>query len=308
MSVGGWAAWAAAELGTNRRLPGGQDFYAIARTIEEHEIDGLLVIGGWAAIRRPPCLPSASLPGLQHPHHLPAGDHQQQPPGLGCRVGADTALNSIVDAVDKIKQSAVASRRCFVVEVMGRHCGYLALMSGLATGAERVYLHEEGVTLVRPQGRSRPPGPRLPPGKRLGPVIRNEYANPLHDAVHGRPVRAGGQGLFDVRQAILGHLQQGGNPTPFDRILATRLAAHSMDWLPRDQIDSRATGGAVIGMHEGGSGVRCATRRISPTGITGVRWHSGGPACIPSSTCLAAGSQRARPRPTSVDRLKRAHR
>ena len=59
----------------------------------------------------------------------------------------NTALNNIMDAVDKIKQSAVAYGRCFLVEVMGGACGYLALMSGLATGAERVYLPEEGVTL-----------------------------------------------------------------------------------------------------------------------------------------------------------------
>src|SRR5581483_8764759 len=62
-------------------------------------------------------------------------------------IGADTALNNIVWAVDRIKQAAIAQRRCYIVEVMGRYCGYLALMSGLATGAERVYLHEEGVRL-----------------------------------------------------------------------------------------------------------------------------------------------------------------
>ena len=70
-------------------------------------------------------------------------------PAAEFSIGADTALNSITEVVDKIKQSAVASNRVFVVEVMGRYCGYLALMSALATGAERVYLHEEGVT---PQG------------------------------------------------------------------------------------------------------------------------------------------------------------
>ena len=69
-------------------------------------------------------------------------------PGSDLSIGADTALNNIVEAVDKIKDSAVAQRRCFVVEVMGRKCGYLALMSGLATGAERVYLNEVGVTLA----------------------------------------------------------------------------------------------------------------------------------------------------------------
>ena len=68
-------------------------------------------------------------------------------PGTELSIGSDTALNSIVSDVDKIQQSAVASRRVFVVEVMGRDCGYLALISGLATGAERVYLPEEGITL-----------------------------------------------------------------------------------------------------------------------------------------------------------------
>ena len=72
-------------------------------------------------------------------------------PGSDLSIGADTALNSITTDVDKIKQSAVAPHRCFVVEVMGRDCGYLALMGGLATGAERVYLPEEGITLDRLQ-------------------------------------------------------------------------------------------------------------------------------------------------------------
>jgi 6-phosphofructokinase 1 len=62
-------------------------------------------------------------------------------------IGADTALNSIIDNLDKIKESAVSTHRCFVVETMGRDCGYLALMSGLATGAERLYLPEEGMHL-----------------------------------------------------------------------------------------------------------------------------------------------------------------
>ena len=73
-------------------------------------------------------------------------------PASDLSIGTDTALNSIVTDVDKIKQSAVASQRCFVVEVMGRDCGFLALMGGMATGAERVYLPEEGITLERLSG------------------------------------------------------------------------------------------------------------------------------------------------------------
>ena len=72
-------------------------------------------------------------------------------PASDLSIGSDSALNSIVTDVDKIKDSAVALHRCFIVEVMGHDCGYLALMAGLATGAEQVYLPEEGISLARLQ-------------------------------------------------------------------------------------------------------------------------------------------------------------
>jgi 6-phosphofructokinase 1 len=80
----------------------------------------------------------------------------------------------------------------------------------------------------------------------------NEKASPMYTSDFlCRLFEQESQGLFDAREVVLGQTQQGGTPSPFDRILATRLAAHSMDWL-RDQIDSARTGRAVIGMHEGG--------------------------------------------------------
>ena len=68
-------------------------------------------------------------------------------PSSELSVGADSALNLIVDSIDRVRQAGTASRRCFVVETMGGYCGYLALMGGLSGGAVRVYLHEEGITL-----------------------------------------------------------------------------------------------------------------------------------------------------------------
>lgn len=100
-------------------------------------------------------------------------------PGTELTVGSDTALNSIVADVDKIRQSAVASQRVFVVEVMGRDCGYLALMSGLATGAERVYLPEEGITPDDLTSDVRKLAEGFRSGKRLGVVIRSENADPV---------------------------------------------------------------------------------------------------------------------------------
>jgi 6-phosphofructokinase 1 len=101
-------------------------------------------------------------------------------PGAELSIGADTALNNIVSAVDKIKQSAVASRRVFVVEVMGRNCGYLALMSALATGAERVYIGEEGIRSSDLIEDVKQLAAGFSKGKRLGLVIRNESANKVY--------------------------------------------------------------------------------------------------------------------------------
>jgi 6-phosphofructokinase 1 len=253
MSVAGWALRGGSELGTNRRTPKGRDFYAIARCLEEHGVQGLLIIGGWSAYevayqlyRERTNFPAFHIPIIC----LPASINNHLP-GSELSIGCDTALNNIVGAVDKIKQSAVASRRCFVVEVMGRHCGYLALMSGLATGAERVYLHEEGVTLADLQADLAQLREGFQKGKRLGLMIRNENVNPVYStgfmvSLFGEEARD----LFDVRQAILGHLQQGGDPSPFDRIQATRLAAGCIDFLA-EEAGKASPAGAFIGLQAG---------------------------------------------------------
>jgi len=151
----------------------------------------------------------------------------------------------------------VAFNRCFIVEVMGRYCGYLALMSAIATGAERVYLHEEGITLrdleldieLLKQG--------FQQGKRLGLMIRNETANSLYTTSFIAALFDEESGdLFEVRQSILGHLQQGGNPSSFDRILAARLAWEAVRGIEemalRHQAKSYAEVGAVcLGIQEG---------------------------------------------------------
>jgi len=171
--------------------------------------------------------------------------------GSEISIGSDSALNSIVWAVDKIKQSAVASKRCFVVEVMGRKCGYLALLGGLATGAERVYIHEEGVTLADLQRDLTAMAEGFRQGKRLGLVVRAAEANPLYTTpfMYALFEEEGGD-LFDVRQAILGHLQQGGDPSPYDRILATRFAAECVEYLVREA-QSSTPEAAFIGVQEG---------------------------------------------------------
>ncbi len=237
MSVEDWTAIGGAELGTTRKIPTGAELYAIARNIEELEIGALLVIGGsegYQAVLRLTqerhTFPAFNIPMIC----LPATINNDLP-GSELSVGADTALNGIVEVVDKIKQSAVASRRCFVVEVMGRYCGYLALMSGMATGAERVYMHEEGVRLIDLQNDLDHLIAGFQQGKRLGLVIRNEKTHPIYTTAFMAELFAvEGKGYFEVRHAILGHLQQGGNPTPFDRIQATRMATACVEYLIRE--------------------------------------------------------------------------
>jgi 6-phosphofructokinase 1 len=253
MSVSGWASRGGSVLGTTRRVPKGRDLYSIARVIEDHHIDALLMIGGWTAyeaafnmLSNRPNFPSFNIPLMCMPASI-----NNNLPGSEFSIGADTALNSIVDAVDKIKQSAVATRRCFVVEVMGHYCGYLALMSGMATGAERVYLHEEGVKLRDLQIDVEKLLSGFQSGKRLGLMIRNEYANPVYSTAFICSLfeEEGGE-VFDVRPAILGHLQQGGDPSPFDRIQATRLASMCLENLI-EQCDQGGCESAFIGVQNG---------------------------------------------------------
>jgi 6-phosphofructokinase 1 len=253
MSVSGWASRGGSVLGTTRHIPSGRDLYAIARVIEDQKIDALLMIGGWNAYESShtllvnrPNFPSFNIPMIC----LPASINNNLP-GSEFSIGADTALNSIVDSVDKIKQSAVATRRCFVVEVMGHYCGYLALMGGMATGAERVYMHEEGIKLRDLQEDVEKLLAGFQSGKRLGLMIRNEDANPVYTTNFICSLfEEEGQDVFDVRPAILGHLQQGGDPSPFDRIQATRLARMCIEYLI-DQCDRGGDNSAFIGMQNG---------------------------------------------------------
>jgi 6-phosphofructokinase 1 len=253
MSVSSWVSRGGAELGTSRFMPDGDDQLKIADQIGANSIDGILMIGGWAGYQAAHRLHqgAAENVALGLPIVCVPASINNDLPGSELSVGADTALNSIVRDVDKIKQSAVASQRAFVVEVMGHDCGYLALMSGLATGAERVYLPEEGITLADLQGDVEALRTGFEGGKRLGLVIRSEHADEVYTTPFIKALfeREGGD-LFDVRGAILGHVQQGGNPSPFDRIQATRLASASVRRLIEEASSDRPSS-TVIGLRHG---------------------------------------------------------
>ncbi len=228
MDVEEWAALGGCELGTNRKVPINRDYYEIVKNLESNNIHAMLIIGGitgfetaHAFLEKRNEFPAFDIPIVC----LPASINNNLP-GTNFSVGSDTALNTIIEAVDKIKESAVANKRVFVVEVMGRYCGYLAMLSGLATGAERVYLHENGMTLQDLQNDVNMFKKAFTDGKRMGLVLKSEYANSIYTTpfISALYEEDGGE-IFDVRQSILGHVQQGGNPSPYDRAIATRLAA-----------------------------------------------------------------------------------
>jgi 6-phosphofructokinase 1 len=253
MSMAGWASRGGSELGTSRHIPKASDLYNIARNIEIHNIEALLIIGGWNAYEAAYQLfgERSNFPAYNIPMVCLPASINNSLPGSELSIGADTALNSIVSAVDKIKQSAVATRRCFVVEVMGHWCGYLALMGGLATGAERVYINEEGVTLKDLQDDVDLLSRGFQAGKRLGLMIRNEFANDIYTTGFMCALfEEEGRDLFDVRPAILGHLQQGGDPSPFDRIQATRLGRLCLEYLI-EACEVGADPNAFIGLQSG---------------------------------------------------------
>ena len=251
--VEGWTGIGGAELGINRRVPTMRDLYAIGRGLERHHIDGLLIIGGWDAFNAAHTMQGERerYPAFQIPMIMLPATIDNDIPNSELSVGADSALNLIVDSIDRIRQSGAAARRCFVVEVMGGYCGYLAVMGGLSGGAVRTYLHEEGISLKQLASDIDRMVGSFRVGQRLFLVVRNERASEMYTSdFMCRLFEQESEGLFDARAAVLGHIQQGGNPTPFDRILATRLASHSIDYLS-DQIETGKSQSAVIGLYEG---------------------------------------------------------
>jgi 6-phosphofructokinase 1 len=138
--------------------------------------------------------------------------------GTDYTIGCDTAANTIVDAIDRLRDTASSHERTFLVETMGRKCGWLALQAGLATGADIVLIPEIGTTLEEVAARVRR---RQSNGKGHTIIVVAEGYGSAIDI--GRALRDA-LGV-ELRVSVLGHIQRGGAPTAFDRVLASRLGA-----------------------------------------------------------------------------------
>ena len=248
--VEGWSGSGGAELGLRRVVPTMEDLYKIARSLEDNRIDALLVIGGWNAYQSAHLMyeERERYPAFQIPIVVVPTSIDNNLPGTELSVGADSALNVNVSAIDKIKMSGSATTRAFVVETMGRFCGFQALMSGLAGGAERVYLNEEGIELNSLAADVNWLQQSFAAGRRFFLAVRNERASDSYTTEFISQLLDGAsRGAYDVRTHIIGHVQQGAEPTPADRLLATRVVSRSLYQIA-DALASEQGGGWYVGL------------------------------------------------------------
>ncbi|KAI9010016.1 6-phosphofructokinase [Phycomyces nitens] len=242
IGVDGWISHGGSELGTNRAVPGEDvDMGMVAYQLQKFNIQALMIVGGFEAFSALIKLEEAreKYPSLCIPIGLIPATVSNNVPGTDFSLGSDTSLNAIVNACDSIMQSARSSRRrVFVVEVQGGKSGYLAVEGGLATGANTVYIPEEGIKLERLQSDVRHLMALYlddDADKSEGRIIlRNEKASKTYTTdVISNILKDEGRGLFDSRTAVLGHIQQGNTPSPLDRIHATRLAMRCVDFIEK---------------------------------------------------------------------------
>jgi len=191
------------------------------RRLAEHGIEGVIVIGGDGSLRGALALHRLGIPVIGIPASI---DNDIW--GTDTSIGVDTALNTILDAVDRLRDTATSHSRAFVVEVMGRDCGYLAVMAGILGGAEIVVTPENGVSMGEIAVALESAYMR---GKSHAIAILAEGA-PYQGPELARFLSKQHSG-FEIRLTILGHTQRGGSPTAFDRLLATRMGVYAVELL-----------------------------------------------------------------------------
>ncbi|XP_026293410.1 ATP-dependent 6-phosphofructokinase isoform X1 [Frankliniella occidentalis] len=232
--VTGWVGQGGAMLGTKRTLPGAR-MPQIAARLKEFKIQGLLIIGGFEAYQAGLQLTEnrSKHPEFCIPIVIIPSTISNNVPGTEFSLGCDTALNEITEICDRIRQSAQGTkRRVFIIETMGGYCGYLATVAGLAGGADAAYIYEEKFSIKDLQQDVYHMASKMAEGVQRGLILRNEKCNENYNTDFiFRLYSEEGKGLFSARMNVLGHMQQGGSPTPFDRNMGTKMAAKSVEWM-----------------------------------------------------------------------------
>ncbi|XP_010005298.1 PREDICTED: ATP-dependent 6-phosphofructokinase, platelet type isoform X2 [Chaetura pelagica] len=234
--VGGWTGQGGSILGTKRTLPA-KYLEKIADQMRTNNINALMVIGGFEAYES--CLQLHEARSCYEEFCVPIcvlpATISNNVPGTDFSIGADTALNAIVETCDRIKQSASGTkRRVFIIETMGGYCGYLANMGALAAGADAAYIFEEQFDIRELQANVEHLTEKMKTSIQRGLVLRNENCNENYttDFIY-QLYSEEGKGVFDCRKNVLGHMQQGGAPSPFDRNFGTKISAKAMQWISK---------------------------------------------------------------------------
>jgi 6-phosphofructokinase 1 len=187
--------------------------------LKKFGIDGLVVIGGDGSFKGAKKLSEQGIPTVGVP-----GTIDNDIPGTDFTIGFDTALNTVIDAVDKIRDTATSHERTYVIEVMGRDAGDLALWAGLADGAETIMVPEVNENMEEIVKRLKRGHER---GKKHSIIIVAEGVGSGVDI--GRTIQE--ETDLETRVTVLGHIQRGGSPTGRDRVLASRLGAKAVELL-----------------------------------------------------------------------------
>ena len=203
------------------------------RQLKERGVDALVAIGGDGTMRGAAALHRLGLAVVGIPASIDNDVY-----GTDMAIGVDTALNTIVEAIDKLRDTAASHQRAFIVETMGRDCGHLALMSGVISGAEMTLIPEretsaEEVAAAISESHAR--------GKTHAIVVVAEGARLAANALKERLDRMNTG--FESRVTILGHVQRGGSPSAFDRLIAARFGVVAVERLLKGE------NGVMLGLH-----------------------------------------------------------
>lgn len=202
-----------------------------ADNLRARGIDALVVIGGDGSYKGMQGLEKEGIACIGLP-----GTIDNDISSTEFTIGFDTALNTVVEAIDKLRDTSSSHQRCTVLEVMGRHCGDLALWSGIASGTEMVITSETGYDRDAVMETLKQ---RKASDKKHAIVVISEKLTDVDEMAKDIQASTG----FECRANVLGHLQRGGRPTAFDRVLAARLGVYAVELL------KQGVSGRCVGIH-----------------------------------------------------------
>ncbi|MDD3818315.1 MAG: 6-phosphofructokinase [Actinomycetota bacterium] len=192
--------------------------------LKDNKIEGLVIVGGDGSFRGGHDLHTQGIQVVGIPATI-----DNDIAGTDFSIGFDTALNVIIDLVSKIRDTASSHERTFVVEVMGRNSGIIAVNTGIACGADYILIPEKKVDLAKIAGQIK----RHRKGKRHTLIIVAEGAASANDVASSIKLLAG----HEVRVSVLGHIQRGGSPSALDRVLAAKFSKKAVDLLLEGESD-----------------------------------------------------------------------